>query len=56
MEWGDSLALDAHGRLERSAGIPEEVCLAVEQELAKGGCEGITFLKDGARVDWFVDR
>jgi hypothetical protein len=56
MEWGSAPALDATGRLERSADLPEEVYQAVEHELAKGGTEGRTFLPNGARIDWFVDR
>jgi hypothetical protein len=56
MEWAGTPALDASGRLECAAGIPEEVYQAVEQEIARGGREGTTYLKDGARVDWFVDR
>jgi hypothetical protein len=56
MEWGGAPALDNDGHLDRSDGIPEEVCEAVEAEIAKGGGEGMTFLKNGARIDWFVDR
>jgi hypothetical protein len=56
MEWAGAPAVDAAGHIERGLAIPEEVYQVIEREIARGNVEGITFLPDGARVDWFVDR
>jgi hypothetical protein len=56
MEWAGAPALDAQGHLTRGLAIPEEVYQALEREIARGGVEGITYLPNGTRVDWFVDR
>jgi hypothetical protein len=56
MEWAGAPAVDAAGHIDRGLAIPEEVYQVIEREMANGNVEGITFLSDGARVDWFVDR
>ena len=55
-EWAGAPKLDTEGRIERSIKIPEEAFQAIEKEIAKGSSEGIVFLKDGVRFDYFVDR
>jgi hypothetical protein len=55
-EWAGAPELDEEGHIERTIDIPEEAYQALEREIARGGSEGIVYLKDGTRFDWFVDR
>jgi len=56
-EWAGAPNLQPDGRIERSITIPEEAFQAIEREIARGGGEGLVYLKDGVtRFDWFVDR
>jgi hypothetical protein len=50
-EWAGAPVLDSAGRIERTISIPEAAYQAIEQDI-----EGITYLEDGTRFDWFVDR
>ena len=56
MEWGGAPEIDEHGRIDRSLDLPEEALQAIEKEIARGGSEGTIYLKDGARVNWLLDR
>jgi hypothetical protein len=56
MEWLGAPALEHDGRIERSVALPEEAYQAIEHDIAKGSLEGTTYLKNGTRFTWFVDR
>jgi hypothetical protein len=56
MEWLGTLSIDHLGRIERSIDLPETTYQHIEKAVARGLIEGIIFLDDGRRVDWFLDR
>jgi hypothetical protein len=55
-EWLGAPVLDPFGRIERALDLPESAYQRIEEGIARGVLEGILFLDDGRRVDWFVDR
>jgi hypothetical protein len=55
-QWLGAPALDPAGRLERSLDLPEMAYQRIEDGIARGNIEGILFLDDGRRLDWFLDR
>ena len=55
-EWIGAPPVDKEGHIERSAEMPEEVYLQIEQDIARGTGEGMIFLDNQRRLDWFLDR
>jgi hypothetical protein len=55
-EWVGTAAVDESGRIERTLDIPEDACLAIEHEIARGSIEGAAYLPGGAHFNWFLDR
>jgi hypothetical protein len=56
LEWIGAPAIDSHGRIARSFPIPEAAYEGIESAIAKGNTEGIVYLADGTRFQWFLDR
>ncbi len=55
-EWLGAPRIDPDGRLERSIDLPEATYQRIEEGINQGYTEGMLFLDDGRRVDWFLDR
>jgi hypothetical protein len=55
MDWAGAPQVDPSGHIDRSIPISEEAFQAVERQIATGANEGIIFLPNGTRFDWFLD-
>jgi hypothetical protein len=56
MEWGGAPEIDATGHIDRTVQIPEEIYLAIEEQIQRNQSEGRIVKPDGTRYDWFLDR
>jgi uncharacterized damage-inducible protein DinB len=55
-EWAGVAKVDEAGHIERSLPLPDDGYLAIERDIARGGNEGVVQIKDGVRLEWFLDR
>lgn len=56
MEWCGAPTVDMSNHIDRSVDIPEDAYRRIESGIVQGYGEGVVFLDDGSRFEWFLDR